>query len=182
MNRRDIITAILQHPTDDHFYKERSVDWAKVTVPFLSVANLAGFGLHPRETSKPSCVPHRNTRGSNVILVDTKNGSTLKKVSAFKKAFWTVLFTETAVAGWMSPLSSFVYAGRSTRLVSICERSRLGHFPLLNRPIYSWLPLKTKMRPERYSGIRRRRAIPVLLMPSESHLAFCCHRLNKRLR
>ncbi|KAF5701099.1 peptidase S15, partial [Fusarium mundagurra] len=48
MNRRDIIATILRHPTDDQFYRERSVDWAKVTVPFLSAANLAGFGLHPR--------------------------------------------------------------------------------------------------------------------------------------
>ncbi|KAJ6443622.1 peptidase S15 [Purpureocillium lavendulum] len=47
-NRRDLVATILQHPTDDEFYRERSVDWAKVTVPFLSAANLAGHGLHPR--------------------------------------------------------------------------------------------------------------------------------------
>ncbi|KAL2061378.1 hypothetical protein VTL71DRAFT_7651 [Oculimacula yallundae] len=48
VNRRDVVADILQRPADDEFYRERSVDWSKVTVPFLSAANLAGFGLHPR--------------------------------------------------------------------------------------------------------------------------------------
>ncbi|KAF2500452.1 peptidase S15 [Lophium mytilinum] len=47
-NRRDMSRAILDHPMDDDFHQTRSVDWSKVTVPFLSAANLAGFGLHPR--------------------------------------------------------------------------------------------------------------------------------------
>jgi predicted acyl esterase len=47
-NRRDIGKAILDHPLDDEFHQTRSPDWSKVTVPFLSAANWAGAGLHPR--------------------------------------------------------------------------------------------------------------------------------------
>jgi uncharacterized protein len=39
---------ILSHPLDDAYHKERSPDWSKVTVPFLSAANWGGQGLHPR--------------------------------------------------------------------------------------------------------------------------------------
>ncbi len=46
-NRADIDLA-LSHPLDDEFHKGRSPDWSKVTVPFLSAANWAGQGLHPR--------------------------------------------------------------------------------------------------------------------------------------
>jgi predicted acyl esterase len=47
-NRRDPVRAILDHPLDDEFHQSRSPDWSKVTVPFLSAANWAGAGLHPR--------------------------------------------------------------------------------------------------------------------------------------
>ncbi len=33
---------------DDDWYRGRSPDWSKVTVPFVSPANWAGSGLHPR--------------------------------------------------------------------------------------------------------------------------------------
>ncbi|HEX7594633.1 MAG TPA: CocE/NonD family hydrolase, partial [Anaerolineae bacterium] len=46
-NRADIDLA-LAHPLDDEFHKSRSPVWEKVTVPFLSAANWAGQGLHPR--------------------------------------------------------------------------------------------------------------------------------------
>ena len=47
-NRSDPISDILEHPLDDEWYRSRSPDWSKVVVPFLSAANWAGFGLHPR--------------------------------------------------------------------------------------------------------------------------------------
>ncbi|HEX9076413.1 MAG TPA: CocE/NonD family hydrolase [Anaerolineae bacterium] len=47
-NRADIDAGVLAHPLDDQFHKERSPDWSKITVPFLSAANWAGQGLHPR--------------------------------------------------------------------------------------------------------------------------------------
>jgi uncharacterized protein len=47
-NRDDPLKNILEHPLDDKFYRERSPDWSRVTVPFLSAANWAGYGLHPR--------------------------------------------------------------------------------------------------------------------------------------
>jgi uncharacterized protein len=47
-NRSDPITDVLERPLDGQFYRERSPDWSRVKVPFLSAANWAGFGLHPR--------------------------------------------------------------------------------------------------------------------------------------
>jgi predicted acyl esterase len=47
-NRVDYISAIRQHPLDDAFHRARSADFARITVPLLSAANWAGFGLHER--------------------------------------------------------------------------------------------------------------------------------------
>lgn len=47
-NRSDPVRDIVQRPLDGEWYRSRSVDWSKVTVPFLSAASWAGFGLHPR--------------------------------------------------------------------------------------------------------------------------------------
>ncbi|KAK5687220.1 hypothetical protein LTS10_001358 [Elasticomyces elasticus] len=47
-NRSDPIHDILDRVLDTQWYRDRSVDWSKVEVPFLSAANWAGFGLHPR--------------------------------------------------------------------------------------------------------------------------------------
>jgi predicted acyl esterase len=47
-NRVNPLDPILQHPLDAQFYRDRSADWSCVTVPFLSAANWAGYGLHPR--------------------------------------------------------------------------------------------------------------------------------------
>lgn len=47
-NRCDFGSEIASHPLDDQYHKDRSPDWSKVTVPFLSAANWGGQGLHPR--------------------------------------------------------------------------------------------------------------------------------------
>ncbi|HEX2135574.1 MAG TPA: CocE/NonD family hydrolase C-terminal non-catalytic domain-containing protein, partial [Microvirga sp.] len=47
-NRCDFGEDIRSHPLDDDYHKDRSPDWSKVTVPFLSAANWGGQGLHPR--------------------------------------------------------------------------------------------------------------------------------------
>jgi len=47
-NREDLGQSALDHPLDDGYWKSRSPDWSKVTVPFLSTANWGGQGLHPR--------------------------------------------------------------------------------------------------------------------------------------
>ncbi len=47
-NRTDFEQAILDHPLDDGWHAERSVDWSKITVPFLSAGNWGGQGLHLR--------------------------------------------------------------------------------------------------------------------------------------
>ncbi|MTD53282.1 CocE/NonD family hydrolase [Amycolatopsis pithecellobii] len=46
--RSDPIADVLAHPLDGPFYRDRSADWSKVTVPFLSAASWGGYGLHPR--------------------------------------------------------------------------------------------------------------------------------------
>ncbi len=47
-NRADLRRAVLSHPLDDAYHRERSPDWTRVTVPFLSASNWGGQGLHPR--------------------------------------------------------------------------------------------------------------------------------------
>lgn len=47
-NRSDIVAQTLAHPLDDEYCQDRSPDWARVKVPFLSAANWGGQGLHPR--------------------------------------------------------------------------------------------------------------------------------------
>jgi predicted acyl esterase len=61
-NRRDPLPEVLKHPLDGPFYRERSPDWSKITVPFLSAANWAGYGLHPRgnfEAFTQAASPHK---------------------------------------------------------------------------------------------------------------------------
>ena len=47
-NRADTLENFRVREMDDDWYRSRSPDWSKVTVPFLSAASWAGFGLHPR--------------------------------------------------------------------------------------------------------------------------------------
>jgi predicted acyl esterase len=46
--RLDYRTAARQHPLDDAWHREKSVDFSKITVPLLSAASWGGQGLHPR--------------------------------------------------------------------------------------------------------------------------------------
>lgn len=47
-NRADVPAGIVAHPLDDEFYRSRTPDFSKITVPMLSAANWGGQGLHPR--------------------------------------------------------------------------------------------------------------------------------------
>ena len=47
-NREDMWLAVLQRQTDSDWYRERSADLSRVTVPLLSASNWGGQGLHPR--------------------------------------------------------------------------------------------------------------------------------------
>lgn len=47
-NRLDPLENEFIRPLDCEWYRLRSADWDKVEVPFLSCANWAGHGLHPR--------------------------------------------------------------------------------------------------------------------------------------
>jgi putative CocE/NonD family hydrolase len=47
-NRMDPAQQALIREIDDHWYRDRSADWSKVTVPFLSAGNWGGAGLHLR--------------------------------------------------------------------------------------------------------------------------------------
>ncbi len=46
--RADFGAQIRDHPLDDDFYRSRSADWARISVPLLSAANWGGQGLHSR--------------------------------------------------------------------------------------------------------------------------------------
>ena len=47
-NRCNFGADLLEHSLDDNYSKDRSPDWSKVTVPFLSAGNWGGQGLHTR--------------------------------------------------------------------------------------------------------------------------------------
>jgi uncharacterized protein len=47
-NRCDFTSEIRSHPLWDEYHRERSPDWSKITVPFLSAGNWGGQGLHLR--------------------------------------------------------------------------------------------------------------------------------------
>jgi predicted acyl esterase len=47
-NRCDIAEEIRSRPFDGPYYRERSPDWSKIEVPFLSAGNWGGQGLHLR--------------------------------------------------------------------------------------------------------------------------------------
>jgi predicted acyl esterase len=47
-NREDLWASVLSLPLDGPYYRERSGDLSKVSVPLLSAANWGGQGLHPR--------------------------------------------------------------------------------------------------------------------------------------
>lgn len=47
-SRCDFRSEMRKHPLDDEWHRERSPDWSKVTVPFLSAGNWGGQGLHLR--------------------------------------------------------------------------------------------------------------------------------------
>ena len=51
-NRCQFGQDILAHPTDDAYHRERSAQWDKITVPFLSAGNWGGQGLHLRGNSE----------------------------------------------------------------------------------------------------------------------------------
>jgi len=46
--RADLRRAILSHPLDGAYHRERSPIWSRITTPLLSAANWGGQGLHPR--------------------------------------------------------------------------------------------------------------------------------------
>ncbi len=47
-HRVDMRGAILAHPLDSAYHRDRSPDWSRITVPLLSAANWGGQGLHSR--------------------------------------------------------------------------------------------------------------------------------------
>ena len=47
-NRIDPGSEVLKRPLDGDYYRERSPQFDKITVPLLSAANWGGMGLHPR--------------------------------------------------------------------------------------------------------------------------------------
>lgn len=53
--RVDMPLQLIEHETYDDWYKERSVDWSAVTVPFLSITTWGTVGLHLRGNVDAFC-------------------------------------------------------------------------------------------------------------------------------
>ena len=47
-NRRDMYEQMLDQPLDNAWWRSRSPDPSRITIPFLSAANWGGMGIHPR--------------------------------------------------------------------------------------------------------------------------------------
>ncbi len=47
-NRLNVFDELKKHPLDDEWYRSRSADLSKVTLPLLTCANWGGQGIHPR--------------------------------------------------------------------------------------------------------------------------------------
>ena len=47
-NRRDMYEQMLDQPLDNAWWRGRSPDPTRITIPFLSAANWGGMGIHPR--------------------------------------------------------------------------------------------------------------------------------------
>jgi uncharacterized protein len=47
-NRTELHRAVLSNPLDGDYYRERSPEWSRITVPLLSAGNWGGQGLHLR--------------------------------------------------------------------------------------------------------------------------------------
>jgi uncharacterized protein len=77
-NYDSIFTEQLRRPLDDGYYKERSPDWTKVTVPFMSAGSWGGAGLH--------------LRGNTEAF--TRAASTDKYLEMHGQEHWTHFYTD----------------------------------------------------------------------------------------
>jgi predicted acyl esterase len=80
-NRVDMWQQLLQHPLDDAYYRERSPDFDRITVPFLSAGNWGGQGLH--------------LRGN--IEAFARSASTQKWLEMHGGAHWAEFYTDYGV-------------------------------------------------------------------------------------
>ena len=80
-NREDMWSNLIQNTLDGPYYRERSGDLSKVTVPLLSAANWGGQGLHPRG----------NFEGY------TRAASTQKWLEAHGGSHWAPFYTDYGV-------------------------------------------------------------------------------------
>ena len=81
-NREDLVATLKAHPLDSNWYRDRSADWARVSVPFLSAANWGGQGLHPRGNFEAF----------------TQAASEQKWLEAHGDTHWSLFYTDYAVA------------------------------------------------------------------------------------
>ena len=79
--RQDLGAEIREHRLDDQWHRDRSADFAKIEVPFLSAANWGGQGLHPRG----------NFEGF------TQSGSAQKWLEVHGLNHWTHFYTDYGV-------------------------------------------------------------------------------------
>jgi predicted acyl esterase len=81
-NRADCAAQILSRPIDSEWYRERSADWDRITVPILSAGNWGGHALHLRG----------NVEGF------VRAASTQKWLEIHGRPHWTEFYTDYGVA------------------------------------------------------------------------------------
>ena len=88
---------ILAHPFEDEYHRERSAQWDRITVPFLSAGNWGGQGLH--------------LRGNTEAFV--RAASTNKWLEMHGLEHWTHFYTDYGVAIQMRFFGHFLKGQRN---------------------------------------------------------------------
>ena len=136
--RADLPADIRAHPFDDGYYHARTADLSQVTVPLLSAANWAGFGLHARATSPATATPPPRRNGWKSTAAATRNGSTCPQASNYSTGSSTTSSRASATAGRQSRRSGSTSAAPAS--TSSCAARTSGRWPGPAGPSCTWTP------------------------------------------
>jgi alpha/beta superfamily hydrolase len=136
--RADLPADIRTHASDDGYYHARTADLSRVTVPLLSAANWAGFGLHARGnfSGYSHAPPRRN--GWKSTAAATRNGSTCPQASNYSTGSSTTSSRASATAGRQSRRSGSTSAAPAS--TSSCAARPSGRWPGPAGPSCTWTP------------------------------------------
>jgi len=134
-HRTDSVAELRARPYYDEFYRERSAELEKITVPVLSAANW-GMTSTPAATSRATPASPRNTSGWKSTALSTSPSSTPTTASRCRSGSSDTSSPARTPAGTSSrPCSST--SGTSTG-ASSCARSTNGRSPGPSGPRCTW--------------------------------------------